>query len=80
MKLPPGARRKTAAVFLSYEANTLLEAGEVDHAAATAQESLLLATQIGAPRCVALVRDMLPGFEKYRRAQQVDEFLELART
>ncbi|MFI6623092.1 helix-turn-helix transcriptional regulator [Streptomyces sp. NPDC050528] len=79
VKLLPGARRKTAVVFLSYEADTLLEAGEVDYAAATAQESLRLATQIGAPRCVALVHDMLPAFQKYRGAERVDEFLELAR-
>lgn len=80
VKLLPGTRKKTSAVFLSYEADSLLQAGEVDHAAATAQESLRLATQIGAPRCATLVHDMLPGFVKYRGTERVDELLELART
>ncbi|MFG2781284.1 helix-turn-helix transcriptional regulator [Streptomyces prunicolor] len=79
-KLLPGARKKTSAVFLSYEADSLQQAGEVDHAAATAQESLRLATQIGAPRCAALVHDMLSSFVKYRGTERVDELLELART
>ncbi|MEV0477990.1 XRE family transcriptional regulator, partial [Streptomyces prunicolor] len=78
--LLPDARKKTTAVFLSYDADSLLQAGQVDQAAATAHESLLLARQIGAPRCVAVIRDMLPGFEKYTGAERVDELLELARS
>ncbi|MFJ6898224.1 helix-turn-helix transcriptional regulator [Streptomyces hokutonensis] len=80
VKLLPDARKKTSAVFLSYDAASLLQAGQVDQAAATAHESLLLAQQIGAPRCVALIRDMLPGFAKHAGAERVDELLELART
>ncbi|MFI1185661.1 helix-turn-helix transcriptional regulator [Streptomyces californicus] len=74
--LLPGARDKTRAVFLSYEAGSLLRAGEADQAAAAAMQSLTLATKIGAPRCVALVRDLVPGFKKYAGADGVNGLLE----
>ncbi|MFD8847671.1 XRE family transcriptional regulator [Streptomyces sp. NPDC059604] len=74
--LLPGARDKTRAVFLSYEAGSLLRAGEADQAATTAMQSLTLATKIGAPRCVALVRDLAPGFKKYAGAEGVNDLLE----
>lgn len=80
MALLPGARDKTRAVFLSYEASSFLTAGEADHAAAAAKESLILAHKIGAPRCVTLVTDLLPGFRQYAGAEGVDELLEIART
>lgn len=79
MALLPGARDKTRAVFLTYEAGSFLKAGEADHAAAAAKESLTLANRIGAPRCVALVRDLLPGFKKYAGAEGVSELVHLAR-
>ncbi|MEV1084047.1 helix-turn-helix transcriptional regulator [Streptomyces sp. NPDC050211] len=79
MLLLPGARDKTRAVFLTYEAGSFLQVGEADHAAAAAKESLRLANRIGAPRCVTLVHDLLPGFRKYAGAEGVDELLELAR-
>ncbi|MBU3864407.1 hypothetical protein KN815_10040 [Streptomyces sp. 4503] len=79
MLLLPGARNKTRAVFLTYQAGSFLQAGEADHAAAAAKESLLLANRIGAPRCVTLVRDLLPGFKKFAGAEGVEELLELAR-
>ncbi|WP_406220830.1 helix-turn-helix transcriptional regulator [Streptomyces decoyicus] len=77
--LLPGARAKTRAVFLTYEAGSHLRAGEVDNAAAAAKESLTLATRIGAPRCITLVRDLLPDFKKHSSAEGVHELLELAR-
>lgn len=74
--LLPGARDKTRAVFLSYEAGSFLRAGEADQAAAAAMQSLTLATKIGAPRCVALVRDLAPEFKKYAGADGVNNLLE----
>ncbi|MGW8970577.1 hypothetical protein [Streptomyces platensis] len=50
--LLPSARDKTRAVFLTYEAESLLRQGEIDHSAAIAGEALVLAQQIGASRCV----------------------------
>lgn len=79
MTLLPSAREKTRAVFLTYEAGSFLRAGEAEHAAAAATESLTLANKIGAPRCVTLVRDLIPSFRKYTRAEGVDELLEHAR-
>ncbi|MFD4260867.1 helix-turn-helix transcriptional regulator [Streptomyces sp. NPDC058534] len=77
--LLPGARDKTRAVFLSYEAGSFLRAGDIDQAAATAAESLALAKQIGAPRCVALVRDLAPEFKKHGGVECVDDLLERVR-
>ncbi|MEU3299798.1 helix-turn-helix transcriptional regulator [Streptomyces sp. NPDC006678] len=77
--LLPGARNKTRAVFLSYEAGSFLRAGEADQAAAAAIQSLTLANKIGAPRCVALVRDLAPAFGKYAGREGVDDLLQRAR-
>ncbi|WP_244188870.1 helix-turn-helix transcriptional regulator [Streptomyces yokosukanensis] len=77
--LLPGARDKTRAVFLSYEAGSLLRAGDADQAAAAAMQSLTLAKKIGAPRCVALVRDLTPGFKRYAGADGVNDLLERVR-
>ncbi|MER5549938.1 XRE family transcriptional regulator, partial [Streptomyces sp. NPDC002589] len=73
----PGARDKTRAVFLSYEAGSFLQRGEADQAAAAAMHSLTLAKKIGAPRCIALVRDLAPGFNGHAGVHGVDELLEL---
>ncbi|MGC4950048.1 XRE family transcriptional regulator [Streptomyces sp. DT224] len=80
MALLPSARDKTRAVFLTYEAGSYLKAGEADQAAAAAAESLTLANKIGAPRCVALVRELAPGFNKYAGADGVNDLLERVRT
>lgn len=77
--LLPGARDKTRAVFLGYEAGSFLRAGEADQAAAAAMRSLSLAEKIGAPRCVALVRDLAPGFKQYAGADGVGDLLERVR-
>ncbi|MER6443257.1 hypothetical protein ABT275_44275 [Streptomyces sp. NPDC001185] len=72
----PAARDKTRGVFLAHRSYSYLTAKEA--AAAAATESLLLAQRIGAPRCVNLVRDLLPRFQPYRQEQGVLELLELA--
>ncbi|MFF5128083.1 helix-turn-helix transcriptional regulator [Streptomyces syringium] len=75
----PDARLKTRAVFLAYEAESFLQSGEIDHAAATAHTALAMATRIGAPRCVALVQGLVPLFAAHTSAQGVPELLNLAR-
>ncbi|MEU2855599.1 helix-turn-helix transcriptional regulator [Streptomyces syringium] len=75
----PDARLKTRAVFLAYEAESLLHSGEIDHAAATAHKALTMATRIGAPRCVNLVQGLMPAFAAHPTAQGVPELLNLAR-
>ncbi|WP_327674060.1 helix-turn-helix transcriptional regulator [Kitasatospora sp. NBC_00458] len=76
MSLLPRARDKTRGIFLTYEARSLLKAREVERALAVTNESLDLATRIGAERCVTLVRDLAPAFEAYRQVDGVPEFLE----
>ncbi|MFE5592929.1 XRE family transcriptional regulator [Streptomyces sp. NPDC056549] len=80
MALLPGTRDKTRAVFLTYEAGSFLETGEVDRAAAAATQSLTLAKRIGAPRCVTLVRELAPAFEKYGTLNGVEDLLQRVRT
>lgn len=79
MRLLPAARDKTRAVFLTYEADGFLRAGEADHAAVAAKESLALANRIGAPRCVALVVGLLPEFQRYAGVEGVADLMELVR-
>ncbi|GHF70103.1 hypothetical protein GCM10018790_55020 [Kitasatospora xanthocidica] len=76
MALLPRARDKTRGVFLTYQANGYLRSNDVEQALAVSRESLDLATRIGAPRCVALVRDLAPAFEAHQRVDGVQEFLE----
>ncbi|MFE4824835.1 hypothetical protein ACFRFU_52630 [Streptomyces sp. NPDC056704] len=77
-RLLPTARDKTRGVFLAYRAASYLDLKEPEPAAAAATQSLLLARRIGAPRCVALVDDLLPRFQPYARARGVPELLQLA--
>lgn len=77
--LLPHARTKTRAVFRTYEAGAFLRSGDIDQAAAAASEALTMANRIGAPRCVALVRDLVPAFTRHASAEGVPELLELAR-
>lgn len=78
--LLPASRAKTHSVFLLYRARSDLQRGEPERAAVTARESLHLARRIGAPRCEQLVKDLLPAFTPYQRAEHVSELLHLART
>ncbi|MFF4378060.1 helix-turn-helix transcriptional regulator [Kitasatospora sp. NPDC001547] len=75
MALLPRARDKTRGIFLTYQAGGYLQSKDVEQALAVAREALDLATRIGAPRCVALVRDLAPGFRRYRQLGDVREIL-----
>ncbi|MFJ4057535.1 helix-turn-helix transcriptional regulator [Streptomyces albogriseolus] len=77
--LLPAARSKTRAVFLTYQAETYLQDGEPEMAAATAIRSFDLATQINAPRCVSMIRDLEPGLSQHSRTAGVGELLERLR-
>lgn len=77
MALLPAARDKTKGVFLTYDADSLLKTGDIEQAAAKAHESLTLATRIGAPRCVRLVRDLAPAFALHQSVQGAPELLRL---
>lgn len=72
--LPP-SRDKTRGVFLTYQAKSYLDLGEPELAAAAAVHSLDLAQRIGAPRCLELVRELLPRFEAYPKAEGVPALL-----
>ncbi|MFE9882663.1 XRE family transcriptional regulator [Streptomyces sp. NPDC005784] len=74
-ELLPPSRDKTRGVFLTYQARSHLDLREPERAAAAALEALQVAQRIGAPRCAALVRDLVPSFEAYRDAQGVTELL-----
>jgi transcriptional regulator with XRE-family HTH domain len=76
MALLPRARDKTRGIFLTYQAKGYLQSNDVEQALAVATESLDLATRIGAPRCVALVKDLAPAFRPYRCVDGVPEFFE----
>ncbi|MFB7472028.1 helix-turn-helix transcriptional regulator [Kitasatospora sp. NPDC056184] len=76
MTLLPRARDKTRGIFLTYQAKGYLQANDVEQALAVTSESLDLATRIGAPRCVALVRELAPAFKPYHRVDGVPDFLE----
>ncbi|MFI9272621.1 hypothetical protein ACIGXM_18105 [Kitasatospora sp. NPDC052896] len=79
MALLPRARDKTRGIFLTYQARGYLQANDVEQALAVTSESLDLATRIGAPRCVTLVRDLAPAFKPYRQVDGVPELLERLR-
>ncbi|MFE7462669.1 helix-turn-helix transcriptional regulator [Streptomyces sp. NPDC057499] len=79
MALLPRSRDKTRGIFLTYRAKGFLQSNDVEQALAVTGESLDLATRIGAPRCVALVRDLAPAFEPHRQVDGVPEFLEQLR-
>ncbi|MEV5510044.1 helix-turn-helix transcriptional regulator [Streptomyces orinoci] len=80
MTLLPRARDKTRGIFLTYQAKGYLKSNDVEQALDVTGESLDLATRIGAPRCVALVRELAPAFKPYRRVDGVAEFMERLRS
>ncbi|MGP3691033.1 helix-turn-helix transcriptional regulator [Streptomyces sp. IBSNAI002] len=73
--LLPTARDKTKAVFLAYEAESLLAQGDISQAAQLARQSLGLAQQIGASRCVQQIRDLSATFDPLSSEQGVDRLL-----
>lgn len=75
----PAARSKTRAVFLAYEAENHLRAGDPEHAAAAATASLALGQSINASRCVRMVRDLEPRFARHADVADVGELLETLR-
>ncbi|MFJ9379259.1 XRE family transcriptional regulator [Streptomyces sp. NPDC101455] len=75
-KLLPPSRAKTHGVFLTYQARSHLDLQEPERAAAAALEALQVAQRIGAPRCVDLVRELVPSFKAYPGAQGVGELLD----
>ncbi|WP_405798748.1 XRE family transcriptional regulator [Streptomyces sp. NBC_01506] len=77
--LLPTSRDKTRAVFLAYEAESLLRQGEIDHSAATAHQALALAQRIGASRCLRQIGDFAPALEPHRKVQGVQQFLSAVR-
>ncbi|MEV7616201.1 helix-turn-helix transcriptional regulator [Streptomyces sp. NPDC089799] len=79
LELLPRARDKTRGVFRTYEARSLLQAGEVEQAVLVGGESLDLAQRIGADRCVAQVRDLAPDLKRHRQVAGVGDFLERLR-
>ncbi|MGW4781439.1 helix-turn-helix transcriptional regulator [Streptomyces filamentosus] len=77
--LLPTTRSKTRSVFLTYQAETYLQSGEPELAAATATRSLELASRIDAPRCVTMVCDLEPKLSRYAHTASVSELLERLR-
>ncbi|WP_234431265.1 XRE family transcriptional regulator [Streptomyces sp. NRRL F-5053] len=73
--LLPTSRDKTRGIFLAYRAQGHLTRREPEAAAADALQALRLAERIGAPRCVQLVRDLVPAFTSYQTADGVPELL-----
>nr|WSX75833.1 XRE family transcriptional regulator [Streptomyces sp. NBC_00899] len=73
--LLPVSRDKTRGIFLAYRAQGHLSRREPEAAAADALKALQLAERIGAPRCVQLVRDLVPAFTPYPTAEGVAELL-----
>ncbi|AUY50260.1 helix-turn-helix transcriptional regulator [Streptomyces sp. CB01881] len=76
LALLPRARDKTRGIFLTYQAKGYLQSNEIEQALAVTTESLDLAVRIGAPRCVALIRELAPAFKPYRNVDGVPELLE----
>ncbi|MFD8708680.1 helix-turn-helix transcriptional regulator [Kitasatospora sp. NPDC059648] len=79
LALLPRVRDKTRGVFLTYQARGHLQSKNVEQALAVTSESLDLATRIGAPRCITLVRGLAPAFKPYRNVDGVPELLERLR-
>ncbi|MEV6948464.1 helix-turn-helix transcriptional regulator [Streptomyces sp. NPDC051172] len=77
--LLPDHRSKTRAVFLTYQAETYLQDGDPEIAAATATRSLDLATRINAPRCVTMIRDLEPVLSQHAGVAGVGELLDRLR-
>ncbi|MCZ0984238.1 XRE family transcriptional regulator [Streptomyces diastatochromogenes] len=75
IQLLPQPRDKTKAVFLGYEAESLLAQGDVVQAAQMAHQSLGLAQQIGASRCIQQIRDLSASFEPFSSEHGVDRLL-----
>ncbi|MET9658133.1 XRE family transcriptional regulator [Streptomyces sp. NPDC006510] len=75
MALLPTARDKTRAVFLTYQAESLLQQGEIDQSAATAHAALLLAQRIGASRCTRQITTLMPQYEPHQKMQDVQQLL-----
>lgn len=75
LALLPQARDKTKAVFLAYEAESLLAQGDVAQAAELARDSLSLAQQIGASRCVQQIRDLSTTFDPLSSDHSVERLL-----
>ncbi|WP_395296771.1 XRE family transcriptional regulator [Kitasatospora hibisci] len=80
MSLLPRSRDKTRGIFLTYEARSLLQAREVEQALAVTNQSLDLATRIGAERCITLVRELAPAFKPYRQIDGVADLMDRLRT
>ncbi|MEV7730301.1 hypothetical protein AB0P15_37155 [Streptomyces sp. NPDC087917] len=76
--LLPEARDKTRSVFFAYQATSHLKLREPELAAEAAGQALQLARRIGAPRCEQLVQELVPAFERHRRAAGVPELLAFA--
>ncbi|GAA0924438.1 helix-turn-helix transcriptional regulator [Streptomyces thermoalcalitolerans] len=77
--LLPTTRDKTRAIFRAYQAETYLQDGDPEIAAAAATLSLDLATRINAPRCVTMIRDLEPSLSTYAEIAPVAELLERLR-
>ncbi|MFI5705181.1 helix-turn-helix transcriptional regulator [Streptomyces xanthochromogenes] len=75
VSLLPDARAKTRAVFLTYQAETLLGQGEIDHSAATAHEALLLAQRMGASRCTRQIGALTPQYQLHGHHPDVQQLL-----
>jgi transcriptional regulator with XRE-family HTH domain len=74
--LLPRSRDKTRGIFLTYQARSFLQSGNVEEAAAAASESLELATRIGAERSVLLLRNLTPAFTPHRKIAPVESFMD----
>ncbi|WP_394426307.1 hypothetical protein [Streptomyces sp. SGAir0957] len=62
-------------MFLAYEAESLLAQGDVAQAAELARDSLSLAQQIGASRCVQQIRDLSTTFDPLSSDHSVERLL-----
>ncbi|MFZ3491826.1 XRE family transcriptional regulator [Streptomyces sp. 5.8] len=75
MALLPATRRKSVAVFTTYQAESYLRTDEPEQAAHSALRALHLARSIDAPRCVSALEQLRPAFAGYQRITPVAEFL-----